>query len=104
MKKLTTSDIIPSIGMGITIQYWSDRKAGTIIQVERNNKRLIIQLDKSIRTDKNGMSECQEYRYEPNPEGSIRIATLRKDGRYRVSKTQMLVVLDIRDEYYDYSF
>src|SRR5277367_4802395 len=95
-KKLTTSDIIPSVGMGATIQYWSDRKAGTIIQVERNGKRLVIQMDKSIRTDQNGMSECQEYEYERDPQGTIYIATLRKDGRYRVSKTKMTVALDVR--------
>jgi hypothetical protein len=103
-KKSTTSDIVPSVGMGATIQYWSDRKAGTIIRVDYNGRRLVIQLDKPIRIDQNGMSECQEYEYHRNPEGTIYIATLRKDGGYRVSKTKMSVALDVRDEYYDYSF
>lgn len=98
------TEIIPTVGMGATLNYWSDRSAGTIIQVERNGKRIIIQMDKSIRTDQNGMSECQDYEYQRDEQGDIFIATLRKDGRYRVSKSSTSVSLDVRSTYYDYSF
>lgn len=100
--KSTTSDIVPLIGMGATIQIGSDRIAGTIIQA--TPKRIVIQEDKKTRIDNNGMSEMQEYKYDRDPNGSFYVATLRKDGRYRVSFSKMLVSLNVRYAYYDFSF
>jgi energy-coupling factor transporter ATP-binding protein EcfA2 len=94
----------PYEGMGATIQHWSDRTATTIIQITHDGKRLILQADKATRTDQNGMSEQQDYAYERDPQGQIYIATLRKDGRYRISYTKQLVSLGYRSAYYDYSF
>jgi hypothetical protein len=104
MNKTLISDIQPYVGMGATIQYWSDRHAATIIQITHDGKRLVLQEDNCIRTDNHGVSEMQEYRYERNPQGTIHLATLRKDGRYRITKTQILVALDVRNRYYDFSF
>lgn len=97
-------EVQPLVGMGVTIQHWSDRGVGTIIQISHSDKRLVIQEDKTIRTDKNGMSEFQSYSYQRDPNGQIHIATLRKDGRYRISKTKRLVSLDVRNAYHDFSF
>lgn len=97
-------EIQPTVGMGVTIQRWSDRSAGTIIQVSHSDKRIVIQEDKTIRTDQNGMSELQSYSYERDPNGAIHIATLRKDGRFRISKSKQLVALDVRNKFYDFSF
>jgi energy-coupling factor transporter ATP-binding protein EcfA2 len=94
----------PYEGMGATIQHWSDRTATTIIQITHDGKRLILQADKAIRTDNNGMSEQQDYAYERDSQGQIYIATLRKDGRYRISYTKQLVSLGYRSAYYDFSF
>lgn len=103
-RKSTISNQLPTIGMGVTIQYYSDREAGTIIQVTQNGRRIVIQEDTATRTDNNGMSESQSYEFAPNPEGTIHIATLRKDGTYRLQGSKERVYLGTRDKYYDYSF
>lgn len=94
----------PSIGMGASIHSWSDRTAATVIQVTHNGKRIVLQEDTATRTDQNGMSECQEYSYERNPQGEIFHATKRKDGRFRITGSKRLVSLGVRSSYYDYSF
>lgn len=103
-KKSTTSNIEPSVGMGVTIQFWSDSYAGTIIQVLSNGKKLIIQEDNAIRTDSNGMSESQTYSYSPKPDGQIFHASKRKDGKYKLVTKENVVVLGVRKRYHDYSF
>ena len=107
-KKSTISNPVPTIGMGVTIQYHSDREPGTIIQITQNGKRIVIQEDTSNRTDNNGMSESQSYEFEANPQGSIHIATLRKDGSYRFAgeygRGSTRVYIGTRSKYYDYSF
>lgn len=103
----TNVSSIPEVGMGATINFHSDSKAATIIQVTNNGKRIVCRQDKAIRIDQNGMSESQTYNYEADPEGSIYIATLRKDGRYRrVGSTGSgsTITVGVRREYYDYSF
>jgi hypothetical protein len=92
----------PMVGMGATICHWSDRTACTIIQV--SGKRIVLQEDIATRTDKNGMSESQSYTYTPDPNGQIFFATLRKSGRYMVSKSTELVVIGSRRQYHDYTF
>lgn len=94
----------PTIGMGATIQYHSDRSPATIIEVSPSGKRIVIQEDSVTRTDNNGMSECQTYDYHRNPEGTIHIATLRKDGSFRLVGGKTLVSVGVRNRYYDFSF
>lgn len=104
------SDVTPAVGMGVTELCWTDRRAYTIIEVV-NAKTLRVQKDKATRTDGNGMSDCQSYSYEPDPEGSIATITLRstKRGPRWVAKGYSVKdgnswKLGIRDEYHDYSF
>jgi hypothetical protein len=92
------------IGMGATIQVGSDSYPATVIQVTNNGKRVVVQEDLATRVDDNGMSESQEYTYQPNPQGTIYIATLRKDGRWRVTGGKTPVSLGFRRKYYDFSF
>lgn len=99
-----SSTIMPVIGMGATIYYWSDKTAATIIQITQNGKRIVLQEDRATRMDKNGVSEIQTYSYQEDPQGKIFIATLRKDGTYRVTKTSQGVSLGQRYKYHDYSF
>ncbi len=103
-KKSTTSNPMPTIGMGATIQVGSDRYPGTVIQVTQNGRRVVIQEDDATRTDNNGMSESQEYTYQTNPNGRLYIATLRKDGRYRLMGEKTPVYIGKRNKYYDFSF
>lgn len=94
----------PEIGMGATICHWSDQTPGTVIQITHKGKRIVIQEDKAIRTDNNGMSDSQSYDYEPDANGTTYIATLRKDGNYRLATRKTLVSLGVRRKYHDYSF
>lgn len=90
--------------MGATICYGSDRIPATVIQITNSGKRIILQEDIAIRTDHNGMSECQNYIYSRNLEGDVHIASLRKDGSFRISNSRTKVVIGVRQKYYDYSF
>jgi len=87
------------VGDGITISCWTDSYAYTVIK--RTAKTITIQRDKAIRTDTNGMSDCQEYRYEPNPNGEIK--TLYWSEQKGWVKGCYRGYLG-RHEYYDYSF
>jgi hypothetical protein len=96
----------PEVGMGATVCSYTDRKAYTVVEVW--HALVVVQEDRAIRTDTNGMSECQSYRYEANPEGVKLTFTLRRDGRW-VLKGESLkggAVLNLgdRNAYHDYSF
>jgi len=100
---ITSED--PSLGMGATIHIGSDRVAATIIQITHNYKRIVLQEDMATRTDQNGMSESQTYTYQPDFNGKLWYASKRKDGRWRVSGgNYLLVSLGVRNSYYGYSF
>lgn len=65
-----SKSVTPEAGMGATILGWSDRHAATIVSVDkyRGRVRVGIQQDNSVRTDKNGMSESQDYSFTANPD------------------------------------
>jgi hypothetical protein len=97
---------IPQVGMGATVLLWSDRHPATIITVKGN--QVTLREDKAIRTDSNGMSESQQYRYEPDPLGKVFVASLRKNGLYVVKgesiRNGTIVSIGKRDAYHDFSF
>lgn len=91
------------VGDGVTIYLWSDSHAATVIK--RTKYSITVQQDKAIRTDNNGISEHQEYRYERNPRGEI--TTYRWSNKYGCfcnSGDQSIKIGNGRYEYYDYSF
>ena len=91
-----------NVGDGVTICYYTDREAGTIIKRTKNT--ITYQQDKAIRIDNNGMSDCQEYRYERDPNGKIEVYHWsNKYGCFRNSQNH-LYVINGRHEYFDYSF
>lgn len=96
----------PEVGMGATMLYWSDRVAGTVIEVK--GKRLVWQEDNATRADQNGMSDAQTYTYTPDPEGRVEVFTLRKNGRWVREGDSMqngtCLGLGYRRKYYDFSF
>lgn len=99
---------VPVVGVGATLLHWSDRTAGTVVEVSPNGKRIVVQEDVATRTDKNGMSESQNYTYAPSPNGRKFVYTLRKNGAW-VAEGQPLrngerVGIGYRSQYYDYSF
>lgn len=93
-----------AVGVGVTEIMWTDRKAGTIIEVKRNGKTLVVQYDKATRTDANGMSDAQSYSFERDANGATREFTLRKDGTYRAKGGTGRLIVGVRDHYHDYSF
>lgn len=92
------------VGDGVTVNLYSDSHAGTIVRRTKNT--LHIQRDLAIRTDNNGMSDCQEYRYERDPNGSIYKANWSEKfgcfifGGFKDGKSISVG----RHEYYDFCF
>ena len=95
---------VPLVGMGATINHYSDRTATTIVAITHKGKRLVLQENKATRIDKRGISDAQDYEYQDDPEGALYFATLRKDGRFRVTGSKSLVSLDIRAKHHDFYF
>ena len=73
----------PSVGMGVTISTMVDRYPGTIIAVSPSGAKVTVREDKAIRTDDNGMSQCQSYRFERDPEGCVHTFHRQGDGTYK---------------------
>jgi len=103
-----------AVGVGATILSWSDRRAGTIIEVGANKAGEItefcVQIDKATRTDTNGMSDAQTYSYEADPNGCTyrikRVTRGKAKGQWRVGGTKdgQGVLIGKRDKHFDYSF
>ena len=71
----------PEIGMGVTELMWSDRYPYEVIEVISEKKIRIRELGYK-RTDKNGISECQDYRFFSKPDGEVKTLVLR-NGKWR---------------------
>jgi hypothetical protein len=93
----------PIEGMGATVQHWTDRTACTITYVTPTHKTIEMREDKAERTDDNGMSEVQEYKYTPE-DGRFFKARLCKDGHWRTIGDHELVAINSRRKYHDFSF
>lgn len=100
----STDTVEPEIEMGATLIMWSDRHAGTIIGVSKTGHRIEWQRDKATRTDGLGMTDAQQYSYERNRHAAVETFTRRKDGSYRIRGGTSRLVLNVRNEYHDYSF
>ena len=107
----SNNPVKPEVGMGVTEVCWTDRHPYTIIKVE-SEREIVVQADKAIRQDKNGMSECQDYRFETDTRGNVSVLVLKKSkkspsGKWvrkgdSINGTRYL--LGERREYHDYSF
>lgn len=69
------------VGVGATKLLMSDRYPATVIHVHDENT-LVVQMDRYVRSDKNGLSESQDYDYGRNSDGAVYIVTRRKNGRW----------------------
>lgn len=105
----TAKPIAPTVGLGATILSWSDRHAGTIIEV-RADGSFVVQEDNWVRTDTNGMSDAQSYQYTPNPNGSTYTFEPVKRGKAKGQirenglKGGRSVLVGSRDKHFDFSF
>lgn len=102
------NSVVPEVGMGATLVFWTDRKGATIVEVSASGKRIVVQEDKATRTDSHGMSDAQSYEHTPDPDAPRTAYTLRKNGRYVREGEPMkgggAILIGSRSTYHDYSF
>lgn len=105
---ITKEVVVPEVGIGATVHFWSDAHACTVVEVSKSGKRIVVQQDDAKRTDTNGMSDCQSYEYTPNPTGCTWTFSLRANGRWILAgdpaKGGISCGLGYRRKYYDFSF
>lgn len=109
---------VPEVGMGATLLMYSDRSPWTVIEVRKNKAgkvvEAVMQADRAIRTDDRGMSDCQDYRFERDLEGTTRTIRQTRDGKWReaytdydgkvrCTKNSSIVRLGSRDRHYDFT-
>lgn len=103
----------PIVGEGATILGWSDRRPATV--VSWNGKRVGVQEDNAVRTDKNGMSEDQDYTFTPNVDAPVRFFQRDRSGCWKqvmyneeTKRWKMVggggLAVGYRSKYYDFSF
>jgi len=62
--------VIPAVGSGATLYWWTDRHAATVVEVTTDKTTfVIVQEDSAVRVDSNGMSDSQTWDCTPDPEG-----------------------------------
>lgn len=97
-----------SIGAGATIRGYTDRYAATIVAHSKTLSSITVQRDLAFRTDTNGKSEIQTYRFEPNTKCLPEVFTLRKNGKWHAKgtpiKDNFILLIGERDHYFDFSF
>jgi hypothetical protein len=98
--------LVPEVGMGVTLNYYSDQHAGTIIEVTPN--KIVVQEDTSTLIGGSLLSEYQEYSFAPNPKGKIHDFSLRSNGLWiecgSSANNGTSLTIGQRDEYCDPSF
>jgi len=109
------------VGDGATVYGWTDRRAYTVIAVSKSGRTITIQRDsaKLLNGPNSGepdalhfegggfcghTSGVQRYEIKPDPNGEIRKASLRKDGKWREANSTTRVEVGERFEFYDYNF
>ena len=92
------------VGTGVTMLSWTDRIPGTIIEV--GNNYIKVQEDIYKRVDNNGMSDCQDYEYTPNPNGTIKTYKKARNGKFTDTgkNSGSGLIIGYRERYFDYSF
>lgn len=77
---------VPVVGEGATLIQWTDRSACEVISISEDGRTLQMEHLKAIRTDTNGMSDSQQYRYEPT--GNL-FTLVWKQGAWRQACTKI---------------
>ena len=103
------------VGDGVTEYLWSDRHPYEVSKVI-NQKHIFIREMDWERTDSNGMSECQEYRYISNPKNNEYELRFKYNHWYKIThwtdregKThrksiKINISIGVMERYYDFSF
>lgn len=102
----------PKVGEGATEFCWTDRTTYWVTYVSEDGKQCNIVRAKAVRTDNNGMSDAQDYRYEHYEKEGEPIRLVFKWGAWRrfeknsVEKRypKIAIKFGVMREYHDYSF
>jgi hypothetical protein len=97
----------PKVGMGATEMMWSDRNAWEIIAVK--DERHITARRLKCKLVSEYFTECQEYKYESDPNGYTAELFLTKKGQWRqryygTRQLGNVFVIGYAEEYRDPSF
>ncbi len=96
----------PEVGMGATVHLGSDCYPYTIIDINKQGTRIMIQPDHYELIKGSTAHESQTYRYTPSivaTEHALRVS-LRFNGHWRVVKAKTLVSIGHRRAYRDPCF
>lgn len=101
----------PEAGKGATELMWSDRRAWFVNSVSADGKSCEIELPKAVRTDNNGMSEVQHYRFE-RESGPCKLTLKFRYGAWYVDNgkhaykrySKINIRFGFMSQYHDYSF
>jgi len=102
--RTTNERATPVVGDGVTICYYTDRHAGTVVAVGARGTTMEIQHDTATRTDVRAMSDAQTYHYARNLQGTQETARFTTDGWRIGGRRGLKVLVGVRDAHYDYSF
>jgi hypothetical protein len=103
----------PTVGMGVTMLSWTDRDAGTIVEVNDKKRYIAVTEDSKTRIDNNGISESQQYEFTAVMDGYRNYYRKDRKGQWRrcyFNNNGRLVfgtgglIIGHRESYYDFSF
>lgn len=118
------SNKTPEVGQGVTLTTWTDAISGTIVRVTpktitfRRDKTTLLNGPLSGEPDALVMTPggfaahttgTQRWSTEPDPEGRLYKATLRKNGKWKLAghptrSPGNLVEIGVRKPHYDFNF
>ena len=111
---MSAPDWTPTIGGGATVCHYSDRTACTVVRVSPSGKTIWMQEDTAVLDGwkpefvAGGFAghcvnnDSQRYAYQPNPDGHVHRASLRKDGKFCTTNGNR--VIPGRHHFHDYNF
>ena len=77
-----TREVVPVVGMACTMPTGSDSHPGTVIEVARGGRRVLVQRDRVRGGPGHNYYGSQNWVYSRNPHGKILEFSLRKDGSW----------------------
>lgn len=89
-----------TVGMGMTEYLWSDRHAYEVVDV-KDQEHVFVRQYRAIRIDNNGMSECQEYKFEHNEDAPIFELEKRKGCWYKVNRYLKSEIMKLAQKRFD---
>lgn len=103
---LKTGKKVPAVGMGCTIHYYSDAEPATVVRISKSGKTCWIRKNETEADPSKG-EICighQNWLIKKKFTSSEIRVSLRSDGRWRCSGSDLYVELGRQYKYYDWEF